>query len=166
MARGLLESHGIPAVVADEHSASLNSHMPFAIGGVRLQVPDGLAEQAQAILAELQGLDETTIEESMSVGYGSSARPPEPLRTSRGGATIAQDAQAVQAPAYGVVAEGLASLRTCPHCGLLVRKPQRSRFKYVLRVLLATFLPIRIDDDGPQIDCQACGMPLDGARRV
>lgn len=39
MARGLLESEGIPASLADEHQIWANWQMSQAFGGVRLQVP-------------------------------------------------------------------------------------------------------------------------------
>lgn len=44
-----LDSEGIPAFVADEHT--INAHWLYsnALGGVRLQVPNGFAEQAHNI---------------------------------------------------------------------------------------------------------------------
>ena len=47
-----LDSEGIPAFVADEHT--INAHWLYsnALGGVRLQVPNSFAEQAHNILKQ------------------------------------------------------------------------------------------------------------------
>lgn len=52
LARGRLESAGIPAFVADEHTINMQWLYSDAMGGVRLQVPTAYTEQAQAVLAE------------------------------------------------------------------------------------------------------------------
>lgn len=51
VSRAKLESEGIPAFVADEHTITANWLYSNAMGGVRLQVPNACAEQAIAILA-------------------------------------------------------------------------------------------------------------------
>ena len=51
IARAKLESEGIPAFVADEHTITANWLYSNAMGGVRLQVPNACAEHAHAILA-------------------------------------------------------------------------------------------------------------------
>lgn len=52
LARALLESEGIPAFVADEHTINMQWLYSDAMGGVRLQVPEDWAQQAWDILAE------------------------------------------------------------------------------------------------------------------
>ena len=47
IARGLLESEGIPASLADEHQIWANWQMSQAFGGVKLQVP--VSNQAHAL---------------------------------------------------------------------------------------------------------------------
>jgi hypothetical protein len=51
IARAKLESEGIPAFVADEHTITADWLYSNAMGGVRLQVPDACVEQARTILA-------------------------------------------------------------------------------------------------------------------
>jgi len=48
--RGRLESEGIPAFVADEHTINMQWLYSNALGGVRVQVPEQFAEQALEIL--------------------------------------------------------------------------------------------------------------------
>ena len=52
IARAKLDSEGIPAFVADEHTINAQWLYSNALGGVRLQVPDCFAEQANNILAQ------------------------------------------------------------------------------------------------------------------
>ena len=52
IARAKLESEGIPAFVADEHTISMQWLYSNALGGVRLQVADNLRDAAQKILNE------------------------------------------------------------------------------------------------------------------
>lgn len=52
IARARLETEGIPAFVADEHTINMQWLYSDALGGVRLQVPEPYAQAAQAILAE------------------------------------------------------------------------------------------------------------------
>ena len=52
LARALLESEGIPAFVADEHTINMQWLYSDAMGGVRLQVPEDWAQQAWDILSE------------------------------------------------------------------------------------------------------------------
>lgn len=49
--RAKLESEGIPAFVADEHTITANWLYSNAMGGVRLQVPNSCANSAREILA-------------------------------------------------------------------------------------------------------------------
>jgi len=51
IARGLLESEGIPASLADEHQIWANWQMSQAFGGVRLQVPASHHAHALEVLA-------------------------------------------------------------------------------------------------------------------
>ena len=52
IARALLDSEGIPAFVADEHTINMQWLYSDALGGVRLQVPEAFAEAAASILNE------------------------------------------------------------------------------------------------------------------
>jgi len=52
LARSLLETEGIPAFVADEHTINMQWLYSDALGGVRLQVPEPYVQAAQKILAE------------------------------------------------------------------------------------------------------------------
>jgi hypothetical protein len=51
VARAKLESEGIPAFVADEHTITANWLYSNAMGGIRLQVPNSCANTAREILA-------------------------------------------------------------------------------------------------------------------
>ncbi len=53
IARGLLESEGIPATLHSEHHVSAFWPLANALGGVRLQVPEHRAEEARDVLARL-----------------------------------------------------------------------------------------------------------------
>lgn len=65
LARSKLESEGIPAFVADEHTINMQWLYSNALGGVRVLVPDSCAETARDILRtdyssgliEEQGID-------------------------------------------------------------------------------------------------------------
>ena len=50
IARGLLESEGIPAFLHSIHHASINWTITLALGGIRLQVPAGVADEAIEVL--------------------------------------------------------------------------------------------------------------------
>jgi len=52
IAKSRLESEGIPAFVADEHTVGMNWLFSNAMGGVRLQVPSDYADDALRVLAE------------------------------------------------------------------------------------------------------------------
>ena len=52
IAKSRLESEGIPAFVADEHTVGMNWLYSNAMGGVRLQVPSSHKEEALRILSE------------------------------------------------------------------------------------------------------------------
>jgi Putative prokaryotic signal transducing protein len=52
IARARLDSEGIPAFIADEHTINANWLYSNAFGGVRLQVPRELAGEAYEILRE------------------------------------------------------------------------------------------------------------------
>lgn len=54
IARGLLVAEGIEARLDDEHLALANWEWRLAIGGIRLQVPDGQAERARAVLRAME----------------------------------------------------------------------------------------------------------------
>lgn len=51
MVKSQLESAGIPVFVADEHTVGMNWLYSNALGGVKVQVPESLASEAQSILA-------------------------------------------------------------------------------------------------------------------
>lgn len=50
IARGLLESEGIPATLGSEHHVWASWHFAQALGGVRLQVPAEFAHRARDVL--------------------------------------------------------------------------------------------------------------------
>ena len=50
IARGKLESEGVPAVVADEHTINMQWLYSDAIGGVKVQVPGHFVDQARQVL--------------------------------------------------------------------------------------------------------------------
>jgi hypothetical protein len=50
VARGLLDSEGIPAFVADEHTIAMQWLYSDAIGGVKVQVPEPFVVQAKELL--------------------------------------------------------------------------------------------------------------------
>ncbi|TET38561.1 MAG: DUF2007 domain-containing protein [Planctomycetota bacterium] len=56
IARSVLESHGIPSVVADEHVRSVFWSDPYLFGGVDLLVRESDAERAAEILKEIKPL--------------------------------------------------------------------------------------------------------------
>jgi len=51
LVKSQLESAGIPAFVADEYTIGMNWMYSNALGGVKVQVPESLALEAQALLA-------------------------------------------------------------------------------------------------------------------
>ncbi|MDZ4299014.1 MAG: DUF2007 domain-containing protein [Moraxellaceae bacterium] len=51
IARAKLESEGIPAFVADEHTVTAQWLYSNAIGGVRLQVPDSYVESSGKLMS-------------------------------------------------------------------------------------------------------------------
>ncbi|KAA0446357.1 MAG: DUF2007 domain-containing protein [Candidatus Thioglobus sp.] len=51
IARAKLESEGIPATLADEHTINMQWLYSNALGGVKVQVPSSCEQQAIAILA-------------------------------------------------------------------------------------------------------------------
>jgi len=51
LVKSQLESAGIPAFVADEYTIGMNWLYSNALGGVKVQVPESLALEAQALLA-------------------------------------------------------------------------------------------------------------------
>jgi len=51
LARGFLESEGIPAAVADQHTVGIHWLYSNAVGGVKLRVSEEHAERASALLA-------------------------------------------------------------------------------------------------------------------
>lgn len=48
-----LESAGIPVLPHSRHHSSVGWHLVVALGGVKLQVPSGLSDDARALLSEL-----------------------------------------------------------------------------------------------------------------
>jgi hypothetical protein len=51
MAKSQLESAGVPVFIADESTIGMNWLYSNALGGVKLQVPESLALEAQELLA-------------------------------------------------------------------------------------------------------------------
>jgi len=49
--KSLLESAGIPVFIADEYTIGMNWLYSNALGGVKVQVPESLASEAQELLA-------------------------------------------------------------------------------------------------------------------
>jgi hypothetical protein len=52
MAKGELEAYGIPARVADEFAIGANPLLSNALGGIKVQVPARLVEEARKVLSE------------------------------------------------------------------------------------------------------------------
>lgn len=52
LARARLESEGITALVADEHTINMQWMLSDALGGVRLRVQEDMVQRADRILAE------------------------------------------------------------------------------------------------------------------
>lgn len=53
VAKGLLQSEGIDAVLRDEHLVTANWMLSNAVGGIRLAVPQSQLEDATALLAQV-----------------------------------------------------------------------------------------------------------------
>ncbi len=64
IAKGLLELHGIPATVIDEHIVAMNWLYSLAVGGVKLQVEDEHADKAREILEKDYSADLEQVHES------------------------------------------------------------------------------------------------------
>lgn len=54
MARGLLTSNGIDAIINDENIVTANAFLAVATGGVRLSVPRAQSRDARALLQEVR----------------------------------------------------------------------------------------------------------------
>ncbi len=68
IARGLLESEGIPALLHSEHHVWSTWPYSLALGGVRLQVPQGYVGRARDLLArQRDGEFERALEEQQGV---------------------------------------------------------------------------------------------------
>ena len=52
IAKGLLESHGVPAIVFDEHIVWMNWMYSLAVGGVKVKVPPEFVTQAKELLEQ------------------------------------------------------------------------------------------------------------------
>ena len=64
--RALLESAGLQATVADDHHVTANYPLTGALGGVRVQVPAGQADEARALVAAYASGDlERELEEAV-----------------------------------------------------------------------------------------------------
>lgn len=55
IAKGLLESEGVPAILHSEHHVWSSWPYSFALGGVGLQVPEAYADRARDLLARQRG---------------------------------------------------------------------------------------------------------------
>lgn len=71
-----LESAGIPVFIADEYTIGMNWMYSNALGGVKVQVPESLAAEAQELLASevetptIQDLDTATCPKCRSKNIG------------------------------------------------------------------------------------------------
>lgn len=63
--RGRLESEGIQAIIADEHTIQMQWLYSNALGGVRLQVDEADAERAERVLSEDRS---DVVDESLAPG--------------------------------------------------------------------------------------------------
>jgi len=76
VAKGLLESEGIRAVLRDEHLVTANWMLSNAIGGIRLEVPQSRLADARALLAQVaegeRQLDEEEPDQVLCPRCGSS----------------------------------------------------------------------------------------------
>ncbi len=71
IARGLLESEGIPASLADENLVRMNWSFALAVGGVRLLVPPEAADAARAVLErQRNGEYEQALEQETGIPQG------------------------------------------------------------------------------------------------
>jgi hypothetical protein len=64
MVKSQLESAGIPVFVADEHTVGMNWLYSNALGGVKVQVPESLASEAQQILTSEAEPSETGVSDA------------------------------------------------------------------------------------------------------
>ena len=71
IARGLLESEGIPATLGSEHHVWASWHFAQALGGVRLQVPAEYAHRARDVLGrQRRGEFQALLEQEQEVEEG------------------------------------------------------------------------------------------------
>jgi hypothetical protein len=54
MLRSFLAASEIPAFIPDEYTAQAEGGILYAMGGIRVQVADELAEKAQAVVSEFR----------------------------------------------------------------------------------------------------------------
>ncbi len=54
IARGLLESEGIVAIIPDLDTLGVAPHLVFAVDGYRVLVSEGQLDEARALLAEIR----------------------------------------------------------------------------------------------------------------
>lgn len=54
LVQALLQSEGIPCFVADQQTVQTNPLWTMLVGGVRLQVPQRLAQRAREVIADLE----------------------------------------------------------------------------------------------------------------
>lgn len=78
IARGKLESEGIPAFLLPQHHAQLDWPLILALGGIKLQVPPAAAQEAVAILASLGSAGDVSADDACS-GCGDRAASTRPL---------------------------------------------------------------------------------------
>jgi hypothetical protein len=71
VALGMLEAHGIPAALTDQHTAGINWLCVPAIGGVRLQTGPQHAADAKRLLGQVRS---TVLHDSNCAGYFAEAR--------------------------------------------------------------------------------------------
>lgn len=71
IARGRLESEGVPAFLHSNHHSNLDWPITLALGGIRLQVPPGAAHEAVKILQSVEPLPDSEEEEMACPECGS-----------------------------------------------------------------------------------------------
>ncbi len=112
IARGKLNSEGIPAFLHSQNHALMEWTMILALGGIRLQVPPSAVEDARRVLAR----DDTLQEDAVPVCPDCGSEQVTPLRGSRSLALLIVHAFQVPLPFNG-------SGRRCVDCGNRWRDP-------------------------------------------
>lgn len=65
LVKGQLETEGIPAIVADEYLVGVNWMYSYAIGGVKVKVPENVLDKAREIITSYQNEENITEKRDM-----------------------------------------------------------------------------------------------------